>query len=126
MKKTTKKVIKPKININYKKGFKAFITHYGPNCRGCSGRTESGYNVKKTIYYNDKEYGKVRVVATSSKIPLYTVIKISNYKKGSITAIVLDRGVSENTIDLLVKSESAATKLGIQRNAKVEILRWGR
>lgn len=122
---TTKKAIK-KVNNNYRNGFTAFITHYGPNCKGCSGITASGYNVKNTIYYNDKEYGKVRIVATSRNIPLYTIIRISNYKKGSITAIVLDRGVSGNKIDVLVESEKAATKLGIQKNAKVEILRWGK
>lgn len=123
---TTSKKNTTKSNINYKKGFKGFITHYGPNCKGCSGRTASGYNVKSTIYYNDKEYGKVRIVATSRKIPLYTIIRIPNYKKGSITAIVLDRGVSGNKVDILVDSEKTATNLGIQRNAKVEVLRWGR
>lgn len=124
-KKETKKTTN-KSSTNYKEGFNAFITHYGPDCKGCSGTTASGYNVKNTIYYSDKEYGQVRVVATSKNIPLYTVIRISNYKKGSITAIVLDRGVSGNKIDVLVESERAATQLGIQKNAKVEILRWGK
>lgn len=102
------------------------ITHYGPDCRGCSGITASGYNVKNTIWYNDPQYGTIRVVATSKAIPLYSVIKIHNYNGGDLIAIVLDRGVSGNVIDLLVSSESEATQLGIRKNLTIEILRKGR
>lgn len=123
---TKKSSTTTKSNTNYRNGFVGFITHYGPDCKGCSGTTASGYNVKNTMYYNDKDYGQIRIVATSKNIPLYTVIRISNYKKGSMIAIVLDRGVSGNKIDVLVESEKAATQLGIQKNANVEILRWGK
>lgn len=102
------------------------VTHYGPDCRGCSGITASGYNVKKTIWYNDQEYGNIRVVATSKKFPLYSVIRLNNYRGDNIIAIVLDRGVSGNVIDVLVSSEKEATKLGIQKNVKVDILRSGK
>lgn len=35
--------------------FQGSITHYGPDCAGCSGITASGYDVKNTVYYNDSE-----------------------------------------------------------------------
>ena len=102
------------------------ITHYGPDCSGCSGRTASGYNVSNTIYYNDYEYGQVRIIAIKD-LPLYTIVKIHDYKIGGDTlAIVLDRGVGFGVIDLLVSSESEASRLGIQRNAQVEVLRYGK
>ena len=62
-----------------------------------------------------------------SKYPLYSIIKIKDYKLGGDTlAIVLDRGVGCNTIDLAVKNEKTASKYGIQNNVKIEILRKGR
>lgn len=101
------------------------VTHYGPDCRGCSGITASGYNVKHTIWYNDPQYGKIRVVATSKKFPLYSVIRLNNYS-GDFIAIVLDRGVSGNVIDVLVSSEKDATKLGVKRNVTIDLLRRGK
>lgn len=108
--------------------FESFLTHYGPDCAGCGGTTAAGYNVRNTIYYNDKTYGQVRIVAASKELPLYSIIKIGNYKKGAITAIVLDRGgaIKGTRLDILVSSEKEASQLGIQRGAKVEILRRGK
>jgi 3D (Asp-Asp-Asp) domain-containing protein len=119
--KTSKKALKTSNNNTYK------ITHYGANCKKCSGITASGHNVKESIWYVDNEYKKVRIVATSKNIPLYSIIKIHNYKLGGdITAIVLDRGVGNGIIDLLVDSEETAKELGIQKNVEIEILRNGR
>ena len=103
------------------------LTHYGHDC--CkSGKTATGYDVRKTIYYNDKEYGQVRIVAMCKNIPLYSIVKIKNYKitGGDVIAIVIDRGVGCSTIDLLVENEAKSSKLGIQRNTVVEILRKGK
>ena len=62
-----------------------------------------------------------------SKYPLYSVIKIKNYKMGGdITAIVLDRGVGCSTIDLAVENEKQSLQLGIQNNVQIEILRKGK
>lgn len=106
----------------------ASITHYGPDCKGCSGVTASGYNVKNTIYYDDVEYGQVRIVAMDKSIPLYSIIRINDYKDGNFLAIVLDRGgaIKGNKIDILVNSEQEATKLGVQKKASVDILRRGK
>ena len=98
------------------------ITHYGYDCKGCSGKTDSGYNVKDTIYYNDSVYGKVRIIAFN-KLPLYSIVKIKDYKGSEIIAIVLDRGT--NHIDLLVNNEKEANKLGVTRS-DIEILRSGK
>ena len=128
--KTTKKKTEKKTKKTTKKttqvsnGYK--LTHYGWDCKGCSGNTASGYNVRKTIYYNDKTYGKVRIVAMKN-LPLYSVIKIKNYKLGGdITAIVLDRGVGSGVIDLLTESEKKSSQLGIQKGVQIEILRRGK
>lgn len=122
---TTKKVVKT--NTNKTSGSGGYrLTHYGYDC--CkSGRTATGYDISKTIYYNDATYGKVRIVAMCSKYKLYSIIKIKDYKLGGDTlAIVLDRGVGCGTIDLAVKNEKTASKYGIQNNVKIEVLRNGR
>ena len=124
---TTKKDKAPKkaLKITNNNAYK--ITHYGANCKKCSGITASGHNVKESIWFVDSEYKKVRIVATSKDISLYSIIKIKNYKSGGdIIAIVLDRGVGSGVIDLLVDSEETAKELGIQKNVEIEILRNGR
>ena len=126
-KKTTKKITqKVTVNNTTKKTSGYRLTHYGWDC--CkSGRTSTGYDIRKTVYYNDTTYGKVRIVAMCSKMPLYSIIKIKDYKLGGDTlAIVLDRGVGCGTIDLAVKNEKIASKYGIQNNVQIEILRKGR
>lgn len=127
-KKTTKRTIQKRtqsVTNNDNNSFR--LTHYGWDCKGCGGNTAIGYNVKNTIYYNDKDYGKVRIVAMCSKYPLYSIIKIKNYKfGGDILAIVIDRGVGCGTIDLLTTSEKKSSQLGIQNNIKIEMLRKGR
>jgi 3D (Asp-Asp-Asp) domain-containing protein len=132
--KTTKKVVKTTKKIITKNtpkhqetqnGYR--LTHYGYDCKKCSGITASGYNISKTQYYNDSTYGNVRVVAMCSKYPLYSIIKIKDYKMGGdITAIVLDRGVGCSTIDLAVKNEKQAAQFGIQKNVQIELLRTGK
>ena len=101
------------------------LTHYGYDC--CkSGLTATGWDARN-IYYNDNEYGEIRIVAMCSKMPLYSIVKINNYKLGGdITAIVLDRGVNCSTIDLLTENEAKSSQLGIQKNVNVEILRSGK
>ena len=129
-KKTTKKAkksIKKKTKKTTKLPTSYKLTHYGWDCKGCGGKTATGYNIKKTTYYNDYQYGKVRIVAMCSSMPLYSIIKIKNYKfGGDVIAIVLDRGVGCGTIDLAVKNEKTSYRYGIQKNVKIEILRRGR
>ena len=107
---------------------------YGPDCYGCtSNRVASGYYVGEgNIYYEDKTYGKVRIVAGDKKYPLGTIVKIGSSKVSNepIIAIVLDRGgdIGINkkfTFDLLFATEKEASKYGVSKNIKFEILRLG-
>lgn len=110
------------------------LAGYGPDCFGCtSKKTSSGYNIDNgNIYYNDKEYGKVRIVAGDKKYPYGTIVKISNtnyYDNSPIYAIVLDRGGvgigKKYVFDLLFESESIASNIGSRKNVTFDILRVG-
>lgn len=107
------------------------LSHYGHDCYGCtSGLTASGYYVGDgRIYYQDKTFGSVRVVAADSKYPLGSIVRLG-YHGTSITAIVLDRGggIGDGKrfqIDLLVSSEKESYELGIVNNTSLEVLRLG-
>ena len=107
------------------------LTAYAPTCKGCSGITASGYDVRDgNIYYNDAKYGKLRIVAADPKIPLGTVVKISAHQLYDYTfmAIVLDRGsaIKGELFDLLFESEEGLNEtVGRLKNVKYEILRYG-
>ena len=110
------------------KKYKGYITAYGPDCKGCSGITASGVNVRNTIYYHDKEYGKIRIVAADKTIPFGTIVRL-NYANKSLIAIVLDRGSAigfkKNALfDLLYKNEKESNKFG-KKLATIEVLRSG-
>ena len=122
----------------YKKGkynplftFKGELTGYVGDCPLCTGylacppRTNV---LKKGIYYTDKTYGKIRIVASSRKYPCGTIVRF-NVKKLSdepIVAIILDRGVGGNVLDLLSDSKDyAIRKVGRVRNLNFEVLRKG-
>ena len=80
------------------------------------------------IYFNDKKYGKVRIVASSKKYQCGTILKFNVGKLSDepMIAIVLDRGVSGNVIDLLTDSKDyAVKKVGRVRNLEFEVLREG-
>lgn len=108
------------------------LTAYGPDCVGCIGYTASGLNVLNgNIYYNDNEYGNLRIVAADKSLPFGTVVKISAIDgiDDEILAIVLDRGsaIGFNRLvyfDLLYPNEKATEYFG-KRNATFEILRRG-
>ena len=107
------------------------LTGYGGDCPVCSGRVACPprMNVNKEgIYYQDKTYGKVRIVASSRNYPCGTILRFNVKKLSSepIIAIILDRGVGGNVIDLLTDSEAYATKyVGRVRKLEFEVLREG-
>ena len=120
-----------KVKSKVLKKYTGYITAYGPDCKGCIGITASGFNVKNRIYYHDKEYGKIRIVAADRTLSFGTIVKIKNNSsfKKPVIAIVLDRGsaIGFNKsvyFDLLYKSERETTKFGKQK-ATFEILRNG-
>ncbi len=110
--------------------FVGSMTGYGPDCKGCGGKVGYGQDVRNgNIYYNDKSYGKLRIIAADKKYPYGSVFRISNSKVlGEPTlAIVLDRGgaVHGNKIDLLFESESKVPKGTTQKNVKIDVIRLG-
>ena len=106
------------------------LTAYVANCPLCSGKLGcTGQNVLDgTTTYNDAQYGLVNIVASSPNLPCGSIVKFKNNSlsaSGEITAIVLDRGVTGTTLDLLVDStETALTKVG-RRQINYDILRFG-
>ena len=109
--------------------FDGTITSYGANCHGCSGylACPPRFNAKNNIYYSDKKYKNIRIVAADRNIPCGTIIKIKGIKNlNDIYAIVLDRGgvIKGTLFDLLVDSENSASSLGRQK-VEYELLRWG-
>lgn len=105
------------------------ISHYASDCRGCTGYTASGYNIQNNIYYQDKEFGTVRIVAGDASIPFGSIVRIQTTSGQTILAIVLDRGGigfgRKYLFDLLCESEKEAYQLGVLQNASIEVLRTG-
>ncbi len=109
---------------------KGRLSAYGPDCIGCSGYLASGRYVGDDIYYNDPQYGVVRIVAGDRGYKYGTIVRIKSDKIGNdILAIVLDRGgvglSNKFMFDLLFKSESEASKFGSFSDVVFEILRYG-
>ena len=111
--------------------FTGELTGYSGDCPLCSGylACPPRTNVLKSgIYYNDTSYGNIRIVASSKNYPCGTILRFNVKKiaKEPIFAIVLDRGVSGNVIDLLTdSSESAIKDIGRVKNLEFEVLREG-
>lgn len=105
------------------------LTGYTANCPLCGGTLGcTGQNVKDgTTTYNDKQYGNVRIVASSSSLPCGSIVQfeLNSLSSDSITAIVLGRGVTGTALDLLVKEESEALKSIGRKTISYKILRFG-
>lgn len=110
---------------------KGGLSAYGPDCSGCSGYLASGrYVGDSNIYYNDSQYGKIRIVAGDRSYKYGTIVRIKSSKIGNdIIAIVLDRGgvglSNRYMFDLLFESEKKALKFGSFSDVVFEILRYG-
>lgn len=122
-----------KYGKEYKIEFKGTLTGYGPDCPGCGGKVGCYPNPdvrNGNIYYTDKEYGKIRILAADKSIPCGSIIHISNYQfvdNKEFTGIVLDRGsaIVGLTMDLLYPSEKDTVVIGRQRDINFKIERWG-
>ena len=107
------------------------MTSYGPDCVGCSGivACPPRLDVSNNIYYEDKEYGTVRILAADRNIPCGSIMKISNltHTDQEMIGIVLDRGgaIKGNIIDLLSESEAASNDVGREKDVLFEVVRWG-
>lgn len=123
--------------------FSGRLTGYGPDCPGCSSVgnvacfTENKKNhslITDGIYYEDDEYGRVRILAASTYFSCGTIVEV---KRGdySFTAVVLDRGYDmaqawKNGIvwmDLAYDSQASAASDGklLGYNYTFKVKRWG-
>ena len=111
--------------------FTGQMTAYGPDCVGCSGivACPPRLDVRNNIYYEDNEYGKIRILAADRAIPCGSIIRINNltFSSEPVIGIVLDRGgvIKGNIIDFLVGSEQSSDPIGRRKNILFEIIRWG-
>ena len=105
------------------------LTGYGADCALCSGRLAcTGLDVRDgTDTYVDDTYGEVNIVASSSNLPCGSIIRFesSRISDEPIIAIVLDRGVLGNNIDLLTPSEDYASKYVGRSSITYDVLRFG-
>ncbi len=122
-----------KYGMSTKIKFMGTLTGYGPDCPGCGGHVACSPNPdvrNGNIYYTDKTYGKIRILAADRSIPCGSIIHIKNFKFVSgkeFVGIVLDRGsaIVGLTMDLLYPSEADTVIVGRQRNIEFNVLRWG-
>ena len=86
----------------------------------------------KSIYFEDGEYGSVRILAADRSIPFYSIVRVSNVPTmDDFIGIVLDRGgnvgYGKGTLfDLAFESERSPDLVPLTRNVTFEILRSGR
>lgn len=120
------------------------MTGYGPDCDTCDGiggtacRTKYGKNynlITDGIYYNDDDFGKVRIVAAPfAEFPCGTIVYVDNGIFDPFYAVVLDTGYSmrngyENGIiwfDLAFSSEKDPdVPRSTSYNTTYKVQRWG-
>lgn len=111
--------------------FTGTLTGYGPDCVGCGGKTSTGHNLYDSVYYEDSEFGMVRIVAADAYFPFYSIIRISNVPgMDTFLAIVLDRGGnvgfnSSTLFDLAFSTERDPSIIGLTGNVTFDVLRRG-
>ncbi len=106
------------------------ITGYGADCPLCGGTLacRPSYFVKDgTTTYPDLDYGTVRIVASSQNLPCGSIVRFQLDRVSSepIIAIVLDRGVLGNDLDLLMESEDYANQHAGRTTTSYDVLRTG-
>lgn len=107
------------------------LTGYAADCPQCNGTLACmpKYNVYKNnvVTYNDKAYGSVRIVASSKNLPCGSIIRFNSSRVSSapVYAIVLDRGVTGNNIDILMQTEKKASVEIGRSKITYEVLRSG-
>jgi hypothetical protein len=112
--------------------FTGDLTGYIYNCPLCNGTLgcKRSYDITdgKTTY-PDEVYGNVRIVASSSNLPCGSIVRFNTKRVSEepVIAIVLDRGVRGNALDLLSPDYDYAVKLG-RSVITYDVLRqgWGK
>ena len=121
-----------------------YLTGYGADCEGCTGvyycKTREGkwLNIYRDgIYYEDQEFGSVRVLAAAVvQFPCGTIMTVEDHKHEKFTGIVLDTGSAMRAayrkgkvhIDVAHELETSAgigTYTDFSGTVKFEVQRWG-
>jgi hypothetical protein len=129
--------------------FPSRIYRYGANCSGCTSKTgtsptSSGVlvSIEPAVQQMDGTmrpgitYEGYYVVASSPRLPVCSILEITNHRfSGSglvpnrpFKAIVLDRGVRDNTLDLFIGDETrynSIVSMTGKQSPKVEIIGLG-
>lgn len=112
--------------------FEGQMTAYKATCVGCTGKVSCPprQDVRNdNIYYEDQEYGTIRILAADPAIPCGTIVQITNvsFSTEPIFGIVLDRGgaIKGNIMDFLVGENDDMDVVGRQKNVHYEVVRWG-
>ena len=146
---TTIKILKEKIDEVIEIGtgkygeYNGVLTLYGADCDTCDGvgyvYCPVGPNkyhnlITDGIYYEDTEYGKVRILSAAiAEFPCGTIIEINNSDMTKEIGIVLDTGSGMINaynqgwflIDLAHKTETDLPTFGTNRNTNFSVKRWG-
>lgn len=82
--------------------YNGIMTGYGPDCVTCDGlgyvacstKDNRSFNlIKDGVYYNDDEFGKVRILAAAlAEFPCGTIVEVDSSNLGKFMGIVLDTG----------------------------------
>lgn len=82
--------------------YKGIMTGYGPDCVTCDGlgyvacstKDRKSFNIiTDGIYYNDEEFGEVRVLAAAlAEFPCGTIVEVDSSNLGKFMGIVMDTG----------------------------------
>ena len=110
--------------------YTGYLTGYAADCPLCGGHLACMPSLDVlhgNVTYQDAIYGKLNIVASSTATPCGTVIRINEHRMGSepIYAIVLDRGVGGNNLDLLTPSQEYALSHVGRSIVSYDILRRG-
>lgn len=109
--------------------FTGDVTGYSADCPLCSGylACNGAYMIGGPTTTFDKDYGEVQIVASSKNLPCGSIITYeAPYNNGQkVIAIVLDRGVLGNDIDVLVPSENYARENIGRHKMTYDVLRFG-
>ena len=110
--------------------FTGDLTGYTADCPLCSGKLAClphYYVLDGTDTYQDVSYGEVKIVASSKNLPCGSIIRFNKERisEEPIIAIVLDRGVLGNDIDLLTPEVSYANSYVGRSVITYDVLRNG-
>lgn len=123
--------------------YAGILTGYGPDCDTCDGRgylycpigIGKYFNLTTDgIYFNDEQYGNIRILAADQReFPCGTIVEVNNpLMDGPFLGIVLDTGAAMRNaydrgyihIDLAHETE-VGLRFKTSKNTSFSVKRWG-